>query len=226
MTSKPANDPIYKSKKRPKSEIKYEVTLDEDQKLVKQSIWENQVTIVTGRAGSGKSLVCVIGAIDLLFNKEIEKINVTRAAIETGKSLGYLPGDLDEKFNPYLEAFMENVEKSVSLEKRKNLKDKIAATPIQFIRGKTIDGLLVVEEAQNLSKHEVLAILTRLGKNGRIVFNGDLDQKDIKDYDGEENGLKYLYELSKNIEEIKLIKLKTQHRSDLVGKILDHEYNK
>ena len=104
---------------------------------------------------------------------------------------------------------MENVEKSVSLEKRKNLKDKIDATPIQFIRGKTIDGLLVVEEAQNLSKHEVLAILTRLGKNGRIVFNGDLDQKDTKDYDGEENGLKYLYELSKSIEEIKLIKLKT-----------------
>jgi predicted ribonuclease YlaK len=86
-----------------------------------------------------------------------------------------------------------------------------------------VDDVLVVEEAQNLTKAEMLAILTRLGKNGRIIVNGDNEQKDIKD---EFNGLSYIIELSKKIEEIKWIKLKTNHRSDIVGKILDYEYGK
>lgn len=225
MRVKTQKSPIHKSQSIPKGEIKFEVTLDQDQKIAKAFIHDNQVTVVTGRAGSGKSLVCVMGAVDLLFKKQIDKINVTRAAIETGRSLGFLPGDLGEKFDPYLEAFMENVKKCVGIEKQKSLEGKINAMPIQFIRGKTIDNILIVEETQNLTKHEVLAILTRLGKDGRIVFNGDLDQRDIREYDGEMNGLKYLYELSKSIPEIKLHKLQAQHRSDLVGKILDFEYN-
>jgi len=102
------------------------------------------------------------------------------------------------------------------------IKDKvIEAMPVQFIRGKTIDDVLVVEEAQNLNKSQMLAILTRLGKTGKIIINGDNEQKDIKD---EYNGLSYVIELSKKIEEIKWIKLKVNHRSDLVGKILDYEY--
>jgi phosphate starvation-inducible PhoH-like protein len=82
--------------------------------------------------------------------------------------------------------------------------------------------VLVVEEAQNLSKAEMLAILTRLGKNGRIIINGDNEQKDIKD---PFNGLSYVIELSKKIEGIKHVKLKHNHRSDLVGKILEYEYS-
>jgi phosphate starvation-inducible PhoH-like protein len=83
--------------------------------------------------------------------------------------------------------------------------------------------VLIVEEAQNTTKHEMLAILTRLGKYGKIIVNGDNEQKDIKD---EFNGLSYAIELSKHITDIKWIKLKENHRSDIVGKILDHEYNK
>jgi predicted ribonuclease YlaK len=82
--------------------------------------------------------------------------------------------------------------------------------------------VLVVEEAQNLSKSQMLAILTRLGKTGKIIVNGDNEQKDIRD---EYNGLSYAIELSKKIPEIKWVKLKENHRSDLVGKILDFEYN-
>jgi len=93
---------------------------------------------------------------------------------------------------------------------------------VQFIRGKTIDDILVVEEAQNLTKAEMLAILTRLGKTGKIIVNGDNEQKDIKD---SYNGLSYAIDLSKKIDEIKWIKLKENHRSDIVGKILDFEYN-
>ena len=104
--------------------------------------------------------------------------------------------------------------------------EKIKALPVQFIRGKTIDDVLVVEEAQNLTKSEMLAILTRLGKNGKIIINGDNEQMDIKTPTGEMNGLSYAIEISKKIEEIKWVKLKENHRSDLVGKILDYEYGK
>lgn len=206
-----------------KSEIKYQITLNEEQKETKQLIIDNQIVIVTGRAGSGKSLICAQTALDFLMTKQCEHILVTRAAVEVGSSLGFLPGDMKEKFDPYLEAFQENLAKCYDKTKILDLikLDKIKALPVQFIRGKTVDDVLVVEEAQNLTKAEMLAVLTRLGKTGKIIINGDNEQKDIRD---EYNGLSYVIELSKKIEEIKWVKLKTNHRSDLVGKILDFEY--
>lgn len=214
-----------KQKKVFKNEIKYSIQLNEEQKEAKRLIRENQIVIITGRAGCGKSLVSAQTALDFIFKKECETILVTRAAVEVGHSLGFLPGSLNDKFNPYLEAFQENLIKCYDKVKIDQLIEdkKVIALPVQFIRGKTVDSVLVVEEAQNLTKAEMLAILTRLGKNGRIIINGDNEQKDIKD---EFNGLSYAIELSKKIEEIKWIKLKENHRSDLVGKILDHEYGK
>ena len=215
---------MEQKKKVLKSEIKYEITLNDEQKEAKRLIRENQIVIITGRAGCGKSLVSAQTALDFIFKKEYDNIYVTRAAVEVGNSLGFLPGSLDEKFNPYLEAFQENLSKCYNKAKIDELiKDKkVIALPVQFIRGKTIDDVLVVEEAQNLTKAEMLALLTRLGKNGRIIINGDNEQKDIKD---DFNGLSYAIDLSKKIEGIKWIKLKHNHRSDLVGKILDYEYN-
>lgn len=206
-----------------KSDIKYQVTLNEEQKEAKQLIIDNQIVIITGRAGSGKSLICAQTALDFLMTKQCDHILVTRAAVEVGSSLGFLPGDMKEKFDPYLEAFQENLIKCYDKTKILDLvkSDKIKALPVQFIRGKTVDDVLVVEEAQNLTKNEMLAVLTRLGKSGKIIINGDNEQKDIRD---EYNGLSYVIELSKKIEEIKWVKLKTNHRSDLVGKILDFEY--
>lgn len=207
-----------------KGEIKYNITLNEEQKLAKELIINNQIVIVTGRAGSGKSLICAQSALDFLMKKQCNHVYVTRATIEVGGSLGFLPGDLEDKFNPYLEAFQENLEKCYDKVKIGELvkNKKILAYPVQFIRGKTIDDVLVVEEAQNLTKGEMLAILTRLGKTGKIIINGDNEQKDIKE---SYTGLSYAIELSKKIEGIEWIKLKSNHRSDLVGKILDLEYN-
>jgi phosphate starvation-inducible PhoH-like protein len=207
-----------------KNEIKYQIQLNDEQKEAKRLIRENQIVIVTGRAGCGKSLVSAQTALDFVFKKEYDNIFVTRAAVEVGHSLGFLPGSLNEKFDPYLEAFQENLIKCYDKVKIEQLinDEKIKALPVQFIRGKTVDDVLVVEEAQNLTKAEMLAILTRLGKNGRIIINGDNEQKDIKD---PYNGLSYVIELSKKIEEIKWIKLKHNHRSDLVGRILDYEYS-
>jgi len=214
-----------------KTEIKSinAIQLNDEQKEAKRLIIENQIVVVTGRAGSGKSLICAQTALDFLKKKQVGCIYNTRAAIEVGKSLGYLPGALSEKFDPYMEALVENLSKCCS-DKNEVPKliqdDKIKALPVQFIRGKTIDDILIVEEAQNLTKGEMLAILTRLGKNGKIVINGDNEQTDIKSSTGEINGLTYVIELSKKIDEIKWIKLATNHRSDLVGKILDYEYGK
>ena len=214
-----------------KSEIKSinALQLNEEQKEAKRLIIENQIVVITGRAGSGKSLVCAQAALDFLKKKQVECIYNTRAAIEVGKSLGFLPGALSEKFDPYMEALVENLIKCCSdrNEVPKLIEDgKVKALPVQFIRGKTVDDILIVEEAQNLTKGEMLAILTRLGKNGKIVINGDNEQTDIKSSTGEINGLSYIIELSKKIEEIKWIKLKENHRSDLVGKILEYEYGK
>lgn len=208
-----------------KTEIKYGVQLNEEQKLAKQKIIENQIVIVTGRAGSGKSLVCAQTALDFLNKKMVDHIFVTRATIEVGNSLGFLPGSLDEKFNPYLEAFIENLIKCHNKEKITSLvnADKITAFPVQFIRGKTIDDILVVEEAQNLTKSHMLAILTRLGKSGKIIINGDNEQTDTKET---YTGLSYAIDLAKKIDGIEWVKLKENHRSDLVGKILNYEYDK
>lgn len=212
-----------------KTEIKAisAVQLNEEQKEAKRLIVENQIVVVTGRAGSGKSLVCAQAALDFLKKKQIDCIYNTRAAVEVGKSLGYLPGELSQKFDPYMEALVENLNKCcTSKDEVSKLieQEKVKAMPVQFIRGKTIDDILIVEEAQNLTKGEMLAILTRLGKTGKIVINGDNEQTDIKTQDGQVNGLTYAIELSKKISDIKWIKLKENHRSDLVGKILDYEY--
>lgn len=205
------------------------IQLNEEQKEAKRLIFENQIVIVTGRAGSGKSLVCAQAALDFLNKKMTDKVFTTRATIETGTSMGFLPGPLEDKMNPYLEAIIENLEKCCSdkgyvaklLEEK-----KLQGWPIQFVRGKTMDAVLIIEEAQNLTKGEMLALLTRLGKTGHILINGDNDQQDVIIKDGSMNGLQYVTRLSKHIEEIKHIHLKTNHRSDLVGKILDYEYSK
>jgi phosphate starvation-inducible PhoH-like protein len=217
---------MQEPKRQYKNDIKYKVTLNDEQKEAKRLIIDNQIVVITGRAGCGKSLIGAQCSLDFLFKKQCEKVFVTRATIEVGNSLGFLPGGIEDKFNPYLEAFQENLLKCYDGVKIEELiaQKKILTYPVQFIRGKTIDDLLIVEEAQNLTKAQMLAILTRLGKTGKIIINGDLEQTDIRD--NGMNGLAYAIELSKRIEEVKWIKLKENHRSDLVGKILDYEYGK
>lgn len=206
-----------------KNEIKYKITLNEEQKEAKRLIIENQIVVITGNAGTGKSLVGAMAALDFLNKKMIDKILVTRATIEVGRTLGFLPGELGEKFNPYIEALVDNLNSCTDPLKIDNFvkNGKIQGLPVQFIRGKTIDDLLIVEESQNLNKHEMEAILTRLGKNGKIIINGDNRQTDTTQG---ETGLDLAIKLSKNVKGIAWIDLKENHRSGLVGEILDYLY--
>ena len=103
---------IEQQKKQVKGDIKYNIQLNDEQKHAKRLMLENQIVIVTGRAGSGKSLVIAQTALDLVFKKQYKKIITTRALLEVGRSMGFLPGDSDEKFNPYMEALVENLHAS------------------------------------------------------------------------------------------------------------------
>lgn len=209
-----------------KTPIKYKVTLNAEQKHVRQLIIDNQITLITGKAGSGKSLVTALAVVDAINKKQVDMVLITRPTVEVGKTLGYLPGDLDEKLNPYLEAFIENIVKCVGKVKCEVYvkAERLKGLATQFIRGKTIDEgmILVVEEAQNFTKGEMLAILTRLGKKGKIIVNGDSAQTD-RHVNGQ-NGIEYLEQIAARIEGIESIELKENHRSDIVGKILDYEY--
>jgi phosphate starvation-inducible PhoH-like protein len=209
-----------------KGEIKFLVQLNDEQKHAKNLIVNNQITVITGRAGSGKSLVAAQTSLDFLFKKMTDKIIVTRAMVEVeDDSMGFLPGNVQDKYGEYMEAFVENLEACYDRLRIQELiaEKKIIAGPVNFVRGKTINDILVIEEAQNLSKGKMLALLTRLGKTGKIIINGDFDQKDIK---GSFTGLHYAKEISEKIDGIAYINLKENHRSDLVGKILDYEYGK
>lgn len=214
-----------------KNDIKYCITFDEEQKKVKEAIRDNQIVVINGRAGSGKTMVAAGTVLDMIFKKEFNKVSLTRINIETGRSMGYLPGDKDDKLNPYLQGFRDNIYKfyaddSQKREKLRKMFDErvFDALPIAYIRGLTIDEVLVVEEVQNCTVHEIKAILTRLGINGKIIITGDFDQCDTQDYHN--NALHYLKELSKAVDEVKFMTLQTNHRSGLVQKILDWDHAK
>ena len=210
----------------PKGEIKFNIQLNEEQKIAKSIILENEITIVTGKAGTGKTALLAQVALDLLFKKRVEKVFITRPTQMMGENLGFLPGSLEEKIDPYLDPFKENFYKCYDKLKIDDIlsKKQIEGFPIQFARGKTIgsDCILICDEMQNATKHQMLGLLTRLGKGGKIIILGDNDQKDTKE---SYTGLSYVIDAHKHINEIQWVKLKENHRSDLVGKILDYEYS-
>lgn len=214
-------------RRKPKGEIKYKITLDDDQKQAKRLIIENEIVIITGPAGTGKSLLTANTALDLLFKKEIDTILISRPTVEVGRSLGYLPGDLDTKLSNYIQPFIDSLYACYDKTKvDKHIENSnIESKAIQFIRGNNFyaGSLNILEESQNTTKAEMLSFLTRLNTGARIVVLGDLAQKDTRE---SFSGLDYILELSKHIPEIKHIKLKNNHRSGVVGKILDYEYGK
>ena len=210
-----------------KNDIKYLVNLNDEQKEAKRLIIDSEIVIITGRAGCGKTLTAAQTSLDLVFKQEVDKVYVTRPTQQMGDSLGFLPGSRDQKRDPSLDPITDNLYQCYDRGKvDKTMEEgRFEGFAIQFARGKTIKQgkILVCDESQNTTKHQMLGLLTRLGKGGRIIIIGDNEQKDIRD---EYNGLSYAIELSKKIPEIKWVKLHENHRSDVVGKILDYEYNK
>jgi len=218
---------VFRQKRVPKTPIKFKHSLNEEQKDAKAIVLDSEITVITGPAAAGKTYLTANICLDLLFKKEVDKVYITRPTKQVGDSLGFLPGDLDDKLNPYLDPFKDNLYECYDRNKVDALiKDSaIEGTAIQFIRGKTIrqNEILIVDESQNLSTVEIIAILTRLGKGGKIIILGDPAQKDTKE---SMDGLSYAIEMAKNIEGIELVKLHSNHRSGLVSKILAYHYGR
>jgi phosphate starvation-inducible PhoH-like protein len=204
-----------------KNEIRYNIVLSEEQKEAKRLILENQIVVITGDPGTGKTLVSAQIALDFLNKKQIEQVLITRPTVVVGDDMGFIPGNLAKKLSPYLQSIVDNLNKLTDGETISKLisDEKIIGHPIQFIRGITVDDVLIVNESQNTSRDEMKAILTRLGKTGKIIIDGDINQKDSKH---KYSGLKYVLDLmDKGMDEIKHIHLIENHRSELVKKLLE-----
>lgn len=212
----------------PKGEIKFAFQLDNEQKEAKKSIIENLVTVITGRAGTGKSSLLAQAALDLNFKHGFKKIWLTRPTVELGKTLGLLPGSLEEKIDPYVEAFKDSLRRVYNHPEKidKMLESCIIENfPIQFAIGKNIhrDTVLIIDESQLTTEFEMEELLTRLNEGSKCIIVGDTRQKEKKDY---HKGLEFVLKLSHHMDDIKHIHLTQNHRHGFVGKLLDHLYGK
>lgn len=209
-----------KEKRVPKNDITYKVSLTEEQKEAKKLIWDNKVTVLFGKAGSSKTFVAAYTVLDLFFKRQIDRIYLLRPAVAI-ENLGFLPGTMEDKLDPYLVPMMNNFYKiydKVKIDKMVSEGD-ISVMPLAFIQGITIDGVLLVDEGENLSEVQIRAILTRLGKNSKIIFTGDLAQvmldKKIK------TGFDKLLALENKLDGFKIFELQQNYRDPFVEQVLN-----
>ncbi len=207
-----------------KNEIKFKFQLCEEQKEGKRLIINNEIIIVTGSAGTGKTSLVAQTILDMMFKRDIHTIKLSRPTVEVGKSLGLLPGSWQEKVSPYNNVMIQTMKdcyRDPTKIEEYITKNQIIDAPIQFIRGSNIleKEVLVVDEVQSTTPKEMEAILTRLS-GGKIILLGDRRQADICG----KTGLDLALELSEHIEGIKHIHLVENHRSGIVKQIIDHLY--
>lgn len=164
-----------------------------------EAIQRNDITFGVGSAGTGKTYIAAMYAAEQLFYRNIDKIILTRPNVEAGPSLGFLPGELEEKYAPYLEPFADVFKRALGASfyelalKRK----QIEPIPIGFLRGKTFDNCIVLcDEAQNVDPKCMELILGRIGENSKLIFSGDTKQKDINGTSGIEDAVKVLQGVS------------------------------
>lgn len=160
-----------------------------------EAIKQNDITFGVGSAGTGKTYIAAMYAAERLFYKDIDKIILTRPNVEAGPSLGFLPGELEEKYAPYLEPFADVFKRALgpSFYEYALKTKKIEPIPIGFLRGKTFDNCIVLcDEAQNVDPKCMELILGRIGVNSKIIFSGDTKQKDIQGTSGIDDALKVL----------------------------------
>ena len=150
-------------------------------KLVKE-IAKNDIVFALGPAGTGKTYTAVAVAVKALKNKEIKRIILTRPAVEAGESLGFLPGDLKEKIDPYLRPLYDALDDMIPAEKLKQYLENrtIEVAPLAFMRGRTLDNCFVIlDEAQNTTDLQIKMFLTRMGPSAKLIITGDLSQVDL-----------------------------------------------
>lgn len=184
---------------------------------------DNDIVFSTGKAGSGKTFLSIVLAVKMLKEGKIKKIILTRPAVEAGESLGFLPGDLKEKIDPYLRPLYDGLYECLGREIVSELIEKqtIEIAPLAYMRGRTLDNaFIILDEAQNTTKMQMKMILSRLGYNSKMVITGDITQIDLPKTVN--SGLKHAISILKGIKGIGLIEFKGIDviRHPLVNEIL------
>ena len=196
----------------------------EGQKDYYNIVKRNDVTFSIGPAGTGKTFMAVAFAVSALTSKEVDRIVLCRPAVEAGENLGFLPGDLKEKVDPYLAPFYDALGEMISMSKYKPLiADKIIEIiPLAFMRGRTLNNaFMILDEAQNATKTQMKMFLTRLGNNSKAIITGDITQIDLPNT--VKSGLVEVVDLLKNIDGIGFAHLTSKDvvRHKLVREIID-----
>ena len=159
------------------------IELTKKQSQLNTKICKNNLTIVSGPAGSSKTFSTCYTALELLSKKEIEQIVVTKPLLESSFSMGFLPGSIEEKVSPYMKSFISTFNKIIGVEKTQELmtNDVIKVETLNFMRGETYDNsIMLLDEGQNLEMKDLMLWITRLGKGSKAVLMGDISQYDVK----------------------------------------------
>jgi phosphate starvation-inducible PhoH-like protein len=153
-----------------------------NQQILVDTFQKNDLTFALGPAGTGKTYVAIALAVRALKNREVKKIILSRPAVEAGEKLGFLPGDMKDKIDPYLQPLYDALEDMIPAMKLKEYMETkvIQIAPLAFMRGRTLnDAVIVLDEAQNTTTHQIKMFLTRLGINAKMIITGDVTQIDL-----------------------------------------------
>ena len=189
-----------------------------------ETIENSTITFGIGPAGTGKTFLAVTSAVKMYTDEKIKKIVLTRPAVEAGERLGYLPGDLSQKIDPYLVPLFDSLEYFFGNETLQYLIEKrnIEIVPLAYMRGRTLNNAcIILDEAQNATVSQIKMFLTRLGEDSKMIITGDETQIDLHNRDF--SGLKKTRKSLSNIEEISVVEFKNSDivRNKIVSKILE-----
>ncbi|KAA6347453.1 PhoH-like protein [termite gut metagenome] len=200
------------------------VPRSENQLKLVEEYDKNDLIFAIGPAGSGKTYIAIALAIRALKNKEIKKIILSRPAVEAGEKLGFLPGDMKEKIDPYLQPLYDALQDMIPLTKLKDYMEQniIQIAPLAFMRGRTLnDAVVILDEAQNTTTQQIKMFLTRMGMNTKMIVTGDITQIDLPP--SQKSGLIQSMNILKNVKGIGFVELNKKDivRHKLVERIVD-----
>ena len=188
------------------------------------SIYANDITFGLGPAGTGKTYIAVALALKLLLSHKVRKLILTRPVVEAGESLGFLPGDLVQKINPYLRPLFDIMETLLPADVLRSMEESniIEVAPLAYMRGRTLhNAVVILDEAQNTTKEQMKMFLTRMGEGSKLIITGDPSQSDIRGRS--ESGLVHAVSLIRTIEGIGIVEFSADEvvRHTLVQKIIN-----